>query len=101
MAVALLSDEQLSVLLEQAAERGAQKVLDRTSHVGELTTEQAAAELDVVPKTVRKWIRSGRLKPSRKRGNEYRFRRADVEAAKNGPPVSEAARAILDTLRKR
>jgi excisionase family DNA binding protein len=50
-----------------------------------LTTEQAAAELQVQPATVADWIRSGRLRATRPGGRQYRISREDLEAAKRGP----------------
>lgn len=97
MGVALLTDEQLRALLEDAAERGARRALESTA-AAELTTEQAASVLEIAPKTVIKWAQSGRLKVARKVGKTYRFHRAEVEAAKKGGPVSDAARKALATL---
>ena len=50
-----------------------------------LTVEQVAAELQVIPPTVRAWIQSGALAASRpgngkKPGRKYRVRRTDLEA---------------------
>src|SRR6185437_12234970 len=50
-----------------------------------LTVEQVAAELQVMPPTVRTWIQSGALPASRpgngkKPGRKYRVRRSDLEA---------------------
>ena len=46
------------------------------------TIEQVATTLQVNPETVRRWIRSGRLKGSMPGGNRigYRIARADLES---------------------
>jgi excisionase family DNA binding protein len=62
-----------------------------------LSVEQVAAELQVIPPTVRTWIQSGALSASRpgngkKPGRKYRVRRADLEAfvaASQASPPSE------------
>ncbi len=50
-----------------------------------LTVDQLAAELQVIPPTVRAWIQSGALKTARpgngkKPGRKYRVRWADLDA---------------------
>jgi excisionase family DNA binding protein len=68
------------------------------SDVGELlSVEQVAAELQVIPPTVRAWIQSGALPASRpgngkKPGRKYRVRRTDLEAfvaASRSRPTTE------------
>lgn len=54
----------------------------------QLTTEQAAAELGLAEKTVRRLAREGRLKGER-RGTTWRFTPAAIEAYRHGdrPPT--------------
>jgi len=69
------------------------------SDVGELlSVEQVAAELQVIPPTVRAWIQSGALPASRpgngkKPGRKYRVRRTDLKAfvaASRARPTAES-----------
>jgi len=63
-----------------------------------LSVEQVAAELQVIPPTVRAWIQSGALPASRpgngkKPGRRYRVRRTDLEAfvaASRARPTAES-----------
>jgi excisionase family DNA binding protein len=62
-----------------------------------LSVEQVAAELQVIPPTIRAWIQSGALPASRpgngkKPGRKYRVRRTDLEAfvaASRSRPTAE------------
>jgi excisionase family DNA binding protein len=61
-----------------------------------LTVDQVAAELQVIPPTVRAWIQSGALRASRpgngkKPGRKYRVRRADLDAFVAASGASPAA----------
>src|SRR4051812_41920029 len=62
------------------------------------TVEFAAAQLQLHPRTVHRFIREGRL-PARKLGKSYRIRRSDLEAftgvAAPAEPVASLT-AILD-----
>ncbi len=60
-----------------------------------LTTDEAAQEARVRPKTIRAWVRAGRLQRVG-RGRRIMVRRADLEAAREGPP--RPAAALLSTL---
>jgi excisionase family DNA binding protein len=44
-----------------------------------LTPEQAANQLGIAPRTLREWLRSGKL-PGVKLGRLWRIREADLEA---------------------
>jgi len=64
-----------------------------------LTVEQVASELQVMPPTVRAWIKSGALPASRpgngkRPGRKYRVRRTDLQefvAASRSRPTAEPA----------
>jgi DNA-binding transcriptional MerR regulator len=55
-----------------------------------LTAAQAAAEVQVVPATIRKWVQLGHLSPAGRRGRVNLFRLEDVfraeRAAHRRPP---------------
>jgi excisionase family DNA binding protein len=58
-----------------------------------LTVQEAAAVLKLSIETVRRYVRSGKLK-STKLGRQYRIKRADVDALLaygTGPSVAEPA----------
>jgi excisionase family DNA binding protein len=57
-----------------------------------LTTEQAADELGLAPKTVRRLAREGRLRGAR-RGASWRFLRTSIEAYRRGDPSGMVANA--------
>ncbi len=54
-----------------------------------LTTAQAAALCGVTPKTIRAWVKSGRLEPLG--GRPYKFARRTVERARDRRPNEEEA----------
>lgn len=99
-AVALLSQEQLAALLEQAAERGAERALARGGRAV-LTTADAARLAGRSEKTVRAWIEAGDL-PAQKRGRSWAIRRQDLDAylAGGGSPQGVTADAVLASLGK-
>lgn len=45
-----------------------------------LTVEQAAAKLQVTPRTIKNWIRTGRLKGYKAGGRIWRLKESDLEA---------------------
>jgi excisionase family DNA binding protein len=45
-----------------------------------LTTDEVAAELDLNPETVRRWVRERKHLPFTRIGREARFQRPDVDA---------------------
>jgi excisionase family DNA binding protein len=57
------------------------------------TAEQAATLLNLHPKTVRAWIREGRIKAARI-GKQYRIMREDLEALTGGPAHTRRTRHI-------
>ncbi|MBY8875802.1 helix-turn-helix domain-containing protein [Micromonospora sp. PLK6-60] len=57
------------------------------------SVERAAALLDLHPRTVRGYIRSGRLRATRI-GKQYRITRADLDALTGRPPAPPAAPAV-------
>jgi excisionase family DNA binding protein len=104
-ALAVLTQEQLSALLEQAAERGAARALAQAGGAAEslLSTEGAAELAGVAPKTIAAWIRAGRLKAGRP-GRKWVIARADLLACARSTsgavdPVREAGR-IAASLRR-
>ena len=62
-----------------------------------LTTDQAAAEAGVRPKTIRAWVLAGRLRAQR-RGRSLRILRADLDKCLGGDTLPAAA--LLSTLTK-
>ena len=118
MAVALLTAEQLSELLERAAESGARKALEATSRargdVEDLDTSAAAELAGVSPDTIRDWIRRRGLPAHRPEGaREHRIRRRDLTEflaapAKRRPPsphgpvdLAARARQMMERSRRR
>lgn len=107
--VAVLTPEQLLDLLEQAAEKGAARVLALVQASGGatddlLSTEEAAKAVGVKSKTIATWIREKKLKAGRPGGRKWLIRRADLLACASGTakavdPRSEAAR-IAAVLRR-
>lgn len=79
--VAVLTTEQLSELLEQAAERGAARALASAYGGDVLTTAQAARLAGVTRKTVNTWISEGRLAAGRRGAGKGRraIRREDLD----------------------
>lgn len=99
-AVAVLTQEQLANLLEQAAERGAERALARGGPAI-LSTADAAQRAHRAEKTVLGWIRSGSL-PAKKRGRSWAIRREDLDAylSGGGSGVGVSTAAVLDSLGK-
>lgn len=73
----LMTDEQIAALLEQAAERGARRVLATVRDEQPLTIEEAAQARGVSRRTMDRWVSSGRI-PSVGQGRTRRVRRADL-----------------------
>ena len=61
-----------------------------------MDSRQFAARIGVVPETVRKWVRQGKLRPAgRLLGGQYRFTEEQVLELLRAPrPLPERARAI-------
>ncbi len=99
-AVAVLTQEQLADLLEQAAERGAERALARGT-LGILSTADAARLANRAEKTVRVWCESGEL-PATKRGRAWAIRRQDLDAylAGGGSDRGVSTATVLDSLGK-
>lgn len=92
-AVAVLTPEQLEAMLARAAEIGAERALSRAGGAASdpiLSTEEAAREAGVSPRTIAAWARSGRLRAG---AAPYRIRRSDLlaaVAAGRRPPAANA-----------
>jgi excisionase family DNA binding protein len=95
-AVAVLSPEQLRAMLEEAAERGAERALARgaVAPTDWATPEQAAALLGATPKTVRRWAASGRLRATRE-GSRWKIDRASLPEVKPASPEDHARAALV------
>ena len=59
-----------------------------------LNTEQAAEVLEVTSQTIERWARLGKLHGER-RGRQWRFTRADLDAYRTGGPVGLLAKQML------
>lgn len=70
------------------------------ARAGLLTTEEAAEVADVQPKTIREWVRTGRLHVEKRRGRRMFLREEDVLAARANAPADPAG-ATIDSLRAR
>jgi excisionase family DNA binding protein len=92
-AAIVMSPEELDDLLERAATRALEKARPLRATEPDLTTEQAAQELQLRPKTVRRLARDGRIRGVR-RGSTWRFPRTAIEAYRSGGP----AVSVSDTL---
>lgn len=77
MAVAVLTPEELQLMLRDAAEAGARRALELAAPAA-LTTAQAAALVGRAQKTVQEWVASGRLR-SQKRGRLTVILREDLD----------------------
>lgn len=77
MAVALLTDEQLGALLEQAAERGAQRAISAVRDDQLLPLSDAARLRGVSLRTIERWVATGRL-ASLGEGKARRIKRSDL-----------------------
>lgn len=80
---------------EAAVERVVRRVLSDRQGPELLTPAEAAAKVGVKPRTVRAWIRSGRL-PRAGHGRRVLVRRADLERARERP--EGVAKGMLKTL---
>lgn len=56
-----------------------------------LSPSEVAAELEVSPTSIRRWIRDGRLRSIRLPSGQRKVRRADVEAILRGDDDATAA----------
>jgi excisionase family DNA binding protein len=89
--------DELRYLRQEIRDTAARSAPRPETDAGELlTVEQVAAELQVIPPTVRAWIQSGALPASRpgngkKPGRKYRVRRTDLEAFVAASRASPAA----------
>jgi excisionase family DNA binding protein len=45
-----------------------------------INTDAACKHIGISPVTMHRWIKSGKLKPKRTPGGEYRFRRSELDA---------------------
>lgn len=92
-AAIVMSPEELDDLLERAVARALEKARPPRAAEPDLTTEQAAQELQLAAKTVRRLARDGRIRGIR-RGATWRFPRTAIEAYRAGGPAA----FVSDTL---
>jgi excisionase family DNA binding protein len=79
--------------LESLVERAVRRALETGATVEVLSTAEAAALARRSPKTVRRWIRTRRLRAQRS-GRRLVVRRADLTTFLDGKAVGVAAAAI-------
>ena len=93
--IAVIGVTELAALVRQAV----RAELDRREGGTTLSTEEAAAVAGCDPKTVRRWITSGRL-PTKRRGRCHRIRRDELEKflAGGADKVEAATSRILASL---
>lgn len=89
MTVVVLEVEQLRQVVAEAVRDAMRETARPSSEL--LTTEQAAAERGVAPKTIRRWIRTGELRAER-HGKRWRIRREALAG------TGRTAAGILSTL---
>lgn len=89
MSVAVISPADLEAIVERVMRRVAAELQPKRPDP-ELTTDQVAAELGCAEKTVRKHAREGLLK-GRRRGQEWRFTRAAIDAYRAGGLTAPAS----------
>lgn len=57
-----------------------------------VSTVELAADLDRHPRTIRRWIRDGKMPPSEKHGRKAVFRRSEVAACMAGHVINREER---------